>query len=76
MAKKKANHRVKMVIEFEFGYHDEIGFTDMKRLATKKEVIQDLKRELKMDGLAQFVRSCDHNPKTKLRSMSFTKFDK
>jgi hypothetical protein len=76
MAKKTAKHRVKMVVEFEFGYYDEIGFTDKNRLATKTELINELKRELKMDGLAQFVQSACHNPKTKLKSLAFVKFDK
>lgn len=75
MAKKKAYHRVKMVVAFEFGYHDEIGFTDKNRLATKKELVKELKQELKMDGLVQFVKGCSHNPKTQLKSLAFVKFD-
>jgi hypothetical protein len=76
MSKKTAKHRVKMVIEFSFGYCDEIGFTEKNRLATKAEIISELTKELKNEGLHQFVQTACHSPKTKLKSLSFIKFDK
>ena len=76
MAQTKAKHRVKMVVELEFGYHDEVSFTDKERLATKAELVKELTKELKRDGISQFTRTCDHNLKTNLKSIAFTKFDK
>jgi len=76
MSKKTAKHRVKMVVEIEFGWHDEVDFALDKKFATKKDVVQELTNDLKRDGLIQFVNLCDHNLKTKLKSISFVKFDK
>jgi hypothetical protein len=76
MAKKTAKHRVKMIVEIVFGFHDDVEFSLNGRLATQREVLQELKQDLKRDGLAQFVRQCDYTPKTKLKSIGFVKFDK
>ena len=77
MSKKTAKHRVKMVVEIEFGYHDNEDFQDnIKRLLTKKELLSGLKRDLRVDGLVNFINGVAYNPKTKLKSVGFVKFDK
>jgi hypothetical protein len=66
-----------MVVEFEFGYHDEVGFRgDKSPLASKAQLLEEMKEELRFEGVLEFMRLCQHNPKFKVRSLGFTKFVK
>ena len=40
------------------------------------QVDQEMKEELRFEGVLEFMRLCQHNPKFKVRSLGFTKFVK
>ena len=64
-------HRIKLLVEVEFDYHDIAGAIGGRTgLATDKELIAETKKDFKKEGVKQFLRGCHNNLKGKIKTVA------